>query len=110
MKKTIYIAGKVTGLPQKEVTEKFSYVQMNLERFGFKVVNPIEVVGDWNTTWDVAMKKCIKALVDCDAVYLMDCHTDSVGAMIELQLAVNLKIPCVNNIFKLADLWKQRTQ
>jgi hypothetical protein len=79
---------------------------MNLERCGFKVVNPIEVVQDFNTPWNEAMKLCIKALVDCDAVYLMDCHTQSVGAMIEMQLAVNLKIPCVNNIFKLADLWR----
>lgn len=110
MKKTIYIAGKITGLPQQEVIDKFADVQMNLERCGFKVINPIEVVGDWNVTWEFAMKKCIKELVDCDAVYLMDCHTQSVGAMIELQLATNLKIPCVNNVFLLADLWKQRTQ
>ncbi len=103
--KKIYIAGKVTGLPQQEVIEKFADVQMNIERCGFTVVNPIEVVQDFNTPWNEAMKLCIKALVDCDAVYLMDCHTQSVGAMIEMQLAVNLKIPCVNNVFKLADLW-----
>ena len=110
MKKTIYIAGKVTGLPQQEVTNKFADVQINLERFGFKVVNPIEVVGDWNVTWDTAMKKCIKALIDCDAIYLMDCHTQSVGAMIELQLAINLKIPYVNNVISLIELWKQPIQ
>ena len=104
-KKKIYIAGKVTGLPQQEVIDKFADVQVNLERCGFIVINPIEVVNDWNVTWEEAMKKCCKALIDCDAVYLMNCHTQSVGAMIELQLATNLKIPCVNNVFKLADLW-----
>lgn len=103
--KKIYIAGKVTGLPQDTVIKKFADLQINLERCGFKVINPIEVVSDFNTPWNEAMKLCIKALVDCDAVYLMDCHTQSVGAMIEMQLAVNLKIPCVNNVFKLADLW-----
>jgi nucleoside 2-deoxyribosyltransferase len=105
MKKKIYIAGKVTGLPKQEVIDKFSEVQINLERCGFTVINPIEVVKDFDASWEFAMKKCIKALVDCDAVYLMACHTQSVGAMIEMQLAINLKIPCVNNIFKLADLW-----
>lgn len=104
-KKKIYIAGKVTGLAQQEVVDKFADVQINLERCGFKVINPIEVVRDFNMPWNEAMKLCIKALLDCDAVYLMDCHTQSVGAMIEMQLATNLKIPCVNNVFKLADLW-----
>lgn len=105
MKKKIYIAGKVSGLPKQEVIDKFSEVQTNLERCGFKVINPIEVVNDFDVTWEFAMKKCIKALVDCDAVYLMNCHGRSVGAMLEFSLAMKLKIPCVDNIFKLGDLW-----
>jgi len=105
MKKKIYIAGKVTGLDRQLVIDKFEDVQINLERCGFLVVNPLDVVNDWDATWEVAMKKCCKALIDCDAVYLLPCHTQSVRAMMELQLAVNLKIPCVTNIFKLADIW-----
>jgi Domain of unknown function (DUF4406) len=104
-KKKIYIAGKVTGLPQQEVEDKFNEVHVNLERCGFQVVNPIEIVNDFNMPWNEAMKLCIKGLVDCDAVYLMSCHTESNGALIEKRLANDLKIPCVNNIFHLADLW-----
>lgn len=103
--KKIYIAGKVSGLPLQEVTDKFADLQSNLEMFGFTVINPIEVVGDWNVTWEYAMKLCIKALLDCDGVYLMDCHTQSVGAMIELELAKKLKIPYANNIISLKELW-----
>ena len=109
MKKKIYIAGKVTGLPEHEVRGKFSELQTNLESCGFDVVNPIEVVNDFNTPWDAAMKLCIKALIDCDAVYLMPCHNNSKGALIEKQLAININIPCVNNVFCLADLWSAPT-
>jgi nucleoside 2-deoxyribosyltransferase len=105
MKKKIYIAGKISGLPQQEVIEKFAGLQSNLEHCGFEVLNPLEIVGTWNVTWEAAMKKCIKALVDCDAVYLMDCHTQSTGAMIELELAKSLKIPCANNLISLIGLW-----
>ena len=105
IKKKIYIAGKVTGLPQQEVIDKFNDLQINLENLGYQVINPINVVGDCNATWQVAMKLCIKALIDCDGVYLMDCHTQSLGAMIEKQLAIDLKIPYANNVFTLIDLW-----
>ena len=103
--KKIYIAGKISGLPQQEVIDKFADLQSNLERCGFDVINPLSIVGDWNVTWEFAMKKCIKALIDCDGVYLMDCHTQSVGATIEMELAKKLKIPCANNIISLKELW-----
>lgn len=105
MKKKIYIAGKVTGLDQQEVIDKFADMQRILEGFGFEVVNPIVVVGDWNASWETAMKRCIKALMDCDAIYLMECHSASSGALMELQLAINLEIPYANNILTLSNLW-----
>jgi hypothetical protein len=46
MKKKIYIAGKVTGLPQQEVIIKFAELQVGLESCGYEVINPLEVVGD----------------------------------------------------------------
>lgn len=104
-KKKIYIAGKISGLPQQEVTEKFQDMQTYLEALGYQVFNPLKVVGSWDVTWHFAMKLCIKALVDCDAVYLLDCYQESPGALIEKQLAESLEIPCKNNIFSLAQLW-----
>ena len=104
-KKKIYIAGKVTGLPQDEVYAKFADMQTNLESVGFDVINPIEVVNNAQSTWLEAMKLCIKELVTCDAVYLLPCHTNSRGAIIEKQLADNLGIPCATNVFELIDQW-----
>ena len=102
-KKKIYIAGKVTGLPHDEVYAKFANMQTNLESVGFEVANPITIVNNEQATWLEAMKICIAELLTCDAVYLLPCHHNSKGALIEKQLAINLKMPCVTNVFELMD-------
>jgi nucleoside 2-deoxyribosyltransferase len=66
--KKIYIAGKVTGLPIEEVSDKFKTAQQALEEKGFTAVNPLMVVNDPQAKWNQAMKKCIGELVSCDAV------------------------------------------
>lgn len=90
--KRIYIAGKVTGLPIIEVEEKFRKAQNEIEQQGFIAVNPIEIVGTWGCTWKEAMIKCVKAMIDCDAVLLLPCWTNSKGALIEQKLASDLDI------------------
>lgn len=97
----IYIAGKVTGEPVAECTMKFGSMQKQLEALGYKGVNPLEVVGTWQATWHQAMKSCIKALVDCDAVLALDDYDKSQGAKIELDIAEDLGIPV---FFSIADL------
>ena len=59
--KKIYIAGKVSGETQVECAMKFSAVQKQVEALGFEAINPLEVVGNWEATWEEAMKKCIKS-------------------------------------------------
>ncbi len=82
-KKKIYIAGKVTGLPQQEVVAKFAKAKQEIEGMGFEVVNPIEVVNDFATPWNEAMKLCIAALLECNAVVLLPCWKSSKGARLE---------------------------
>lgn len=108
MKKKIYIAGKVTGEDRQACIAKFNNAKDLLEVMGFEVVNPLEVVNDWNTTWLEAMKACLKALIDCDAILLLDDWHFSSGAKIEFQLATDLGIfICYNNDpFGLTDLQK----
>lgn len=94
--KKIYIAGKVTGEPIAECTMKFGQAQKEIESWGFEVINPLAVVGDFKSTWNDAMKKCIKALVDCDGMVILPCWNNSVGASIERQLAEDLDVVIVN--------------
>ena len=96
--KTIYIAGKVTGLPIEEVKVKFGAAQSLLRSKGFKAINPLEVVNDLEATWEDAMKKCIAALVAVDAVYLLPCYTNSPGAKLELKIAEELCIPVCTDV------------
>ena len=98
MKNKIYIAGKVTGEDLAKCTMKFGIAQMELEKAGFEAINPLEVVGDWKATWEAAMKKCIKALVDCDAVYFLPDARQSPGAMYELEIANKLNIPTAETL------------
>ena len=95
--KKIYIAGKVTGLPLQETRAKFALASEELKHKGFDPVNPMEVVKDPLTTWEEAMKLCIRALTEVDGVYLLPCHVASPGAKFEVAIAHQLKIPvCVN--------------
>jgi hypothetical protein len=91
-KPRIYIAGKVTGEKIQDCTMKFGAWQKAIEAMGFEVVNPLEVVNDWRTPWDEAMKLCVAELIKCDAVFMLPCWTNSKGAKVEKQLADDLGI------------------
>ena len=91
--KKIYIAGKVTGEPIAECTMNFGTAQIAIEKLGHQAVNPLEVINDWACPWDLAMRRCIAALMECDAILALDNCKQSEGATIELQLAHKLRMP-----------------
>lgn len=91
-KKKVYIAGKVTGEPIDQCTIKFSAAQKAIEALGFEAINPLEVVGDFNTPWNKAMRMCIAKLTECDAMVLLPDGVLSKGAKIEIELANILQI------------------
>lgn len=102
MNKKIYIAGKVTGLPEKYVEKKFNKVQHILEAIGYKVINPINEVlkhGDgWATNWEDAMYICIEAMLDADIVFFMWDWRESEGAKLEYKICINLGITAIHSI------------
>lgn len=95
MKQKIYIAGKVTGVPQDQCTMNFALAQRAIEKIGHEAVNPLMVVNDWNATWEVAMRKCIAALMECDLILMLEDYSSSPGARVELDLAKRLGIPAI---------------
>ncbi len=88
----IYIAGKVSGEDMAACTMKFGQAQKEIEKQGFEALNPLEIVGTWHVTWEAAMRKCITAMMDADAVLFLPCWTESKGAIIENRIAADLNM------------------
>ena len=100
--KRVYVAGKITGETRMNVLAKFASAEILLKEQGYEVINPLRVVNNWESTWQEAMRKCIKSLMDCDAIFLLPCVGHSKGARIELKLAMNLGLELIGHDFLLS--------
>jgi hypothetical protein len=94
MNRTAYIAGKITGLPKKDVKEKFNIVARQLGAMGYHVVEPVAVTDD-KTPWDDAVRNDIKHMLECDEVHLLSDWQDSRGAKLERDIAIRLGMQVV---------------
>lgn len=94
-KKRIYIAGKVTGEENLTLHRKFIHAQHALQNKGFDVVNPLIVVGNSTEGWKADMRKCIAAMLTCDAVYCLPCWVKSRGATLERFIAGSVGIEII---------------
>lgn len=94
-KKKIYIAGKVTGLSRVEASFKFGQYEKQLLEQGHEPVVPLNIVPK-EASWEEAMKLCLIALLQCDEVHFLPCWTDSPGARIERNIALNLRMMIVD--------------
>lgn len=90
MKTKIYISGKISGLGEVHVQALFGYAETQLINKGYDVVNPINLRHDHDRSWLSYMREDIKALMNCDAIYMLTNWKDSKGAKIEHDLAQSL--------------------
>jgi len=87
----IYISRKITGLSSEEAKTLFGMAAFNIRSSGFTPVNPFDICPyDPAHTWRHYMKQDIKALCDCEAIYMLDNWTDSEGAILEHHIAARL--------------------
>ena len=91
--KTIYISGKISGLPISEVIHKFQVACAKIKRFGLEPKNPLDNGLPWNAAWEDQMGKDISILLRCDAIYLLPDYLESDGAKIELAVAKQCQMP-----------------
>lgn len=94
----IYIAGKISGEDMAECAIKFEKAYKEIRSMGADAVNPLTVVDDPHAAWQDAMRKCVRAMMGCDAVFALPDYTDSKGAMIETDLALTMKIPVYHSL------------
>lgn len=88
--KTIYISGKISGVDPKLSEQNFSQAEEKLKKLGFKVVNPMTLKHNHDKSWESFMREDIKALMKCDAIYMLSNWTKSRGAWVEHDLAIDL--------------------
>lgn len=82
----IYIAGPMTGYEEMNFPA-FNAAAYDLTVDGWVVVNPVDINPDPKADWLECMRKDIKALVDCDAIYMLEGWDRSEGATIEHNIA-----------------------
>jgi len=89
----VYIAGKITGQEEKarvlfEQAEKRLSAVWGSEHV--TVINPCKLPHDHSKTWKEYLKECIKHLVDCDVIYMLNGWKQSEGARLEYYVAEQL--------------------
>jgi len=99
VKLRIYIAGKITGVPDYKV--KFLTAENHLFDYGYEPINPAVISSSLN--WYGAMREALRMMLLSDGVALLPCWKKSKGAKIEVKLAKLIGMP-IREIAK----WERR--
>jgi hypothetical protein len=82
----IYISGKITGI-EAEALVRFGLAELVMREAGFDPINPMALPHLHDKEWHSFMREDIKALCDCDAIYMLNNWKDSAGARLEHTVA-----------------------
>lgn len=88
---TIYISLPITGQEQ-EAREKADLTKAMLSRAGHKVISPFDIYAGAKPKWEDHICCDLRALMDCDAVYLCEGWQFSRGCRIEAKVAQELNL------------------
>lgn len=89
---TTYVSGPMSGLPDLNFPA-FHAAAQKLRGMGFEVVNPAELNPDAEAkghTWATCMRVDIKALMECDHIFMLPGWRASRGAKLEHHIAKSL--------------------
>ncbi len=90
-----YISGKITGLTEAEARSNFKRAENYLHKLGHKTVNPMTIVHNHDKSWENFMREDLKAMFDCDTIFMLQGWRKSKGARIEYELARHLKMKII---------------
>jgi hypothetical protein len=90
----LYVCGPMTGLPQLNFPSFFE-ADKQLRDAGYDVLNPADRAGRTEgKPWDWYLRRCIKDVVDSDALALLPGWRGSRGARLEHHIAQSLFMDC----------------
>lgn len=92
-----YISGPITDPdPAQMARNKQAFVDaaQALRCRGLTVVSPVELCPEDGKPWEWYMRRCIRAMIDCDEVVLLPGALHSRGARVEWDLADDLGMRC----------------
>ena len=75
---------------EKEAQELFGTAERELQAQGFDTVNPMKLKHDHDKGWSDYMREDIKALCECDGIYMLNNWSSSKGARIERNVAIGI--------------------
>lgn len=87
----IYISGKISGI-EEQAAKLFQHAEDYILELGYEVVNPMKLPHNHDKSWQSYMREDIKALCDCDAIFMLKNWQESKGARIEQIIAASLGI------------------
>lgn len=90
MKIKVYISGAISNLPYNDAKAMFDKATQELSSQNFEAVNPIDNGLDKDSPWSTHMRADIKALLDCDCIYMLKTWKNSKGARLEHKIADEL--------------------
>lgn len=86
----IYISGAITNNPNaKAQFDKAKQTLLEMNK-GYEPISPMDLPHEHDKSWNGFMREDIKALMDCQGIYLIEGWTNSQGAFIEKELAQSL--------------------
>lgn len=81
----VYISGPIKGIDDYE--KLFLRVEEHLTDQGLEVVNPVTIPHHHEDTYEAYMKEDIKALLECDSIFMIWGWQESSGAKFEHDVA-----------------------
>jgi hypothetical protein len=93
--KKCYIAGKIGDLSIDVFTKNFEDAKKEVESLGMIPISPTDLPHNHNRSWSSYMKEDLKAMMDCDCIYVQRNWRSSPGATMEIDVAVSLGIDII---------------
>ena len=98
----IYISGAISGLEEQATRKRFIEAQERWQRMDFPVINPFDLYDaakkHYDTesiTWGLLMRLDLKALEECQIIYMLKGWETSPGARIERDFAIRLGLEVI---------------